>query len=92
VAAFTSGSIDAAAMKRIGLPWSERLVRRTVLGVGSAVLAARLALQYGVAAMSNGGTHHAHYAHGSGCVARGMLCHSLFADSVKRSVHQVVHV
>ena len=66
VAAFLSGDIDAAAMKRIGLPWSERLVRRTVLGVGSAVLAARLALQYGVAAMSNGGTHHAHYAHGSG--------------------------
>lgn len=53
-------------MRRIGLPWSERLVRRTTLGVGSAVLAARLALQYGVAVMCNGGTHHAHRAHGSG--------------------------
>ena len=66
VAAFLDGSLDAAAMRKIGLPWSEKLVRRTTLGVGSAVLAARLAVQYGVAAMSNGGTHHAHHAHGSG--------------------------
>ena len=66
VAAFLAGTLDGAAMRRIGLPWSERLVRRTTLGVGSAVLAARLAVQYGVAAMCNGGTHHAHRAHGSG--------------------------
>jgi hypothetical protein len=66
VAAFMQGSIDPAAMRRIGLPWSPDLVRRTLIGVGSAVLAARLALQYGVAAMCNGGTHHAHRDHGSG--------------------------
>lgn len=69
VASFLDGSIDAAAMRRIGLPWSQALVRRTLVGVGSAVLAARLALQFGVAVMCNGGTHHAHRAHGSG--ARG---------------------
>ena len=53
-------------MRRIGLPWSPKLVQRTVIGTGSAVLAARLALQFGVAIMTNGGTHHAHYGHGSG--------------------------
>jgi acetoin utilization deacetylase AcuC-like enzyme len=53
-------------MKLIGLPWSQKLVQRTLIGTGSAVLAARLALQYGVACMTNGGTHHAHWGHGSG--------------------------
>jgi hypothetical protein len=53
-------------MRWIGLPWSETLVRRTLIGTGSAVLAARLALHFGVACMCNGGTHHAHRDHGSG--------------------------
>jgi hypothetical protein len=66
VDSFLSGSISAADMRRIGLPWSEQLVQRTLVGTGSAVLAARLALSYGVAIMFNGGTHHAHRAHGSG--------------------------
>jgi acetoin utilization deacetylase AcuC-like enzyme len=66
VSAFLDGSIDAARMRQIGLPWSRQLVQRTLIGVGSAVLAARLALQYGVACMCNGGTHHAHRDHGSG--------------------------
>ncbi len=61
-----SGTLPEAAMRRIGLPWSPALVRRTLIGVGSAVLAARLALQLGVAIMCNGGTHHAHPGHGSG--------------------------
>ena len=72
------GTITGSQMRQIGLPWSERLVRRTLIGVGSAVLAARLALQFGVACMSNGGTHHAHAAHGSGMHARAcyVLLHS----------------
>ena len=66
VESFLSGSISAQAMRRVGLPWSQALVRRTLVGVGSAVLAARLALQLGLAVMCNGGTHHAHPGHGSG--------------------------
>jgi acetoin utilization deacetylase AcuC-like enzyme len=66
VDAFLTGTLDAAAMRRIGLPWSEALVRRTLIGVGSAVLAARVAAQLGVAVMCNGGTHHAHAGRGAG--------------------------
>jgi hypothetical protein len=66
VNSFLDGSISQQQMRRIGLPWSEQLVRRTLIGTGSAILAARLALQYGVACMTNGGTHHAHPDHGSG--------------------------
>lgn len=66
VESFLNGSISQQQMRSIGLPWSQQLVQRTLIGTGSAVLAARLALQYGVACMCNGGTHHAHRAHGSG--------------------------
>jgi len=58
-------------MRRIGLPWSQQLVQRTLIGTGSAVLAARLALSFGVALMCNGGTHHAHRGHGSGVPQAG---------------------
>jgi acetoin utilization deacetylase AcuC-like enzyme len=63
---FLDGSISDAAMRSIGLPWSKDLVTRTLIGTGSAILASRLALDLGVAVMCNGGTHHAHHAHGSG--------------------------
>ena len=66
VQSFLDGTITDQQMRQIGLPWSETLVRRTLIGTGSAVLAARLALQFGVACMCNGGTHHAHRDRGSG--------------------------
>lgn len=64
--AFTEGGLPDRAIRRIGLPWSEELVRRTVRAVGGTILTARLALRYGVAANSAGGTHHAHPDFGSG--------------------------
>lgn len=66
VRSFLDGTIDPPAMRKIGLAWSPELVRRTLIGTGCAILAARLALQFGVACMCNGGTHHAHKGHGSG--------------------------
>jgi acetoin utilization deacetylase AcuC-like enzyme len=63
---FLNGTLPPKEMRRIGLPWSPELVRRTLVGVGSAVLAARLATQLGLAITTNGGTHHAHPHHGSG--------------------------
>lgn len=66
VNSFVSGTLTEADMRKIGLAWSQDLVARTLIGTGSAILAGRLALQYGAACMTNGGTHHAHPAHGSG--------------------------
>lgn len=66
---FIQGTLSPEKQKAIGLPWSEALVRRTLVGAGSAVLAARLATEFGIAVMCNGGTHHAHFDRGSGwCV------------------------
>jgi acetoin utilization deacetylase AcuC-like enzyme len=66
VQTFRDGSIDPKAMRRIGLPWSQGLVNRTQIALGGTVLAARLALEHGLAGNAAGGTHHAFPGYGSG--------------------------
>ena len=66
VQAYCQGTLDAKAQRRIGLPWSAALVNRTCVAVGGTILTAQLALQYGLACNTAGGTHHAFPAYGSG--------------------------
>ncbi len=66
VDAYLGGTLDARAMRRIGLPWSEGLVRRTVTALGGTLLTVDLALTHGLAAGTAGGTHHAFADYGSG--------------------------
>lgn len=67
--ALAEGSLARAAERRMGLPWSERLVARSRLAVQGTLNAAFMALEDGVAANLAGGTHHAFPGHGEGfCV------------------------
>ncbi|MGL5941816.1 MAG: histone deacetylase family protein [Waterburya sp.] len=66
VQAYCQGTLDAKAQRRIGLPWSEALAHRTCIAVGGTILAAKLALKYGCACNTAGGTHHAFPSYGSG--------------------------
>ncbi len=69
VCAILDGTVDPRVMRRIGFPWSEHLVRRTLASVGGTLAAARRALTSGVSGNLAGGTHHAFRAEGSGfCV------------------------
>lgn len=69
VEAFLSGTLDAGAMRRIGFPWSEGLVQRTLASVGSTLAATEEALATGWGGTLAGGTHHAFAGEGSGfCV------------------------
>lgn len=69
VSAFMRGALDAAATRRIGFPWSEQLVARTMASVGGTLAATREALAAGWGGNLAGGTHHAFRSHGSGfCV------------------------
>lgn len=54
-----AGTLSAHEMRRIGFPWSEGLVERSLRSTGAAVDAAAAALEDGVAASLAGGTHHA---------------------------------
>ena len=66
---FLDGSLDAQAMRRIGFPWSEQLVRRTLASVGGTLAATEDAIARGFGGTLAGGTHHAFRAEGSGyCV------------------------
>ena len=66
VQAYYGGSLEAKAQRRIGLPWSEGLVRRTCTAVGGTILTAKLALNHGLACNTAGGTHHAFPGYGAG--------------------------
>lgn len=66
VQAYCDGTLDLKAQRRIGLPWSERLVHRTCVAVGGTIMTARLALSHGLACNTAGGTHHAFPTFGSG--------------------------
>ncbi|WP_317134574.1 histone deacetylase [Leptolyngbya sp. 7M] len=63
---YCEGTLDAKAQRRIGLPWSPQLVNRTCIAVGGTILTAHLALEYGLACNTAGGTHHAFPSYGSG--------------------------
>ena len=63
------GTLSDHAERRMGLPWSERLVYRSRLAVQGTINAAFMALTDGLAANLAGGTHHAFPSHGEGfCV------------------------
>ncbi len=66
---FVSGLLPPAAVRRIGFPWSEGLVRRTLASAGGTLAASDDALESGWGGNLAGGTHHAFRAEGSGfCV------------------------
>lgn len=84
--------------RRIGLPVSESVVRRARTSASGTLLAARLALQHGLAGSTAGGSHHAQRETGAGfCVfndvaiaakalhADGSIRHALIVDL---DVHQ----
>lgn len=58
--------VDQREWRRIGLPWSQGLLDRTLTAPNGTLLAANLALEKGLACHLAGGTHHAHYDFGSG--------------------------
>ncbi len=63
---YMSGELSREDQRRLGLPWSEALARRTVRAVGGSLLAAEQALEHGLACHLAGGTHHAHYDYPAG--------------------------
>jgi acetoin utilization deacetylase AcuC-like enzyme len=61
--------LSEAEVRRLGVPWSARLLRRSRLAVSGTVLASEAALAEGLGGNLAGGTHHAFADHGEGfCV------------------------
>jgi acetoin utilization deacetylase AcuC-like enzyme len=68
-ARLSAGTLAADSIRRLGLPWSESLVRRSRASVQGTLTAARIAIRETVAINLAGGTHHAFSDRGEGyCV------------------------
>jgi acetoin utilization deacetylase AcuC-like enzyme len=61
-----SGTLENKEIRRLGLPWSESLVRRTFLAVSGTINASLHALETGISSNLAGGTHHAFPDRGEG--------------------------
>jgi acetoin utilization deacetylase AcuC-like enzyme len=59
-------SVPEKITREIGFPVTSRVSRRAQLAAGGTMLAARLALEHGIACNAAGGSHHARHAHGAG--------------------------
>lgn len=74
VNAFINGTIEPKAIRRIGFPWSQRLVDRTLYAVNGTLLTCKLALEHQIAVHFTGGYHHAHRDFGSGfCIFNDLV-------------------
>jgi len=62
-------TLDEIAIKKIGFPLVDSVVKRSFIATGGTVLASKLAINYGIACNTAGGSHHANYQSGAGyCV------------------------
>jgi acetoin utilization deacetylase AcuC-like enzyme len=69
IARLRNGTLTTREIRRLGLPWSKSLVRRSFLACSGTINAARRALKTGVASNLAGGTHHSFPDRGEGfCV------------------------
>ncbi|WP_281222623.1 histone deacetylase family protein [Photobacterium sanguinicancri] len=66
VDALINNTLPVAKMRRIGFPWSEQLIQRTLTSAGGTCRTVELAHQHGLAIHLSGGYHHAHHEFGSG--------------------------
>lgn len=69
ISRLVAGELTAKEIRRLGLPWTESLVRRSFHAISGTITASRLALRASVASNLAGGTHHAFPDRGEGfCV------------------------
>ena len=62
-------TLDDNGIKKIGFPLIDSVVQRSFVATGGTVLASKLAIKFGVACNTAGGSHHANFAGGAGyCV------------------------
>lgn len=90
VDAVAGGTLDRAALRVLGLTWSQVLANRSFLAVNGTLLAARQALLHGLACHAAGGMHHAHHGHGAGYCVFNDLAYSAVRLAEEGAVRRVL--
>ncbi len=82
-------TLDKNKVKKIGFPLVDSVVRRSLIATGGTVLATKLALHYGVACNTAGGSHHANFEGGAGyCIFNDVAVASKYL--IKRGLAQKI--
>jgi acetoin utilization deacetylase AcuC-like enzyme len=69
ISRLVDGTLTPKEIRKLGLPWSKSLVRRSFHAISGTINAARHAIESGIASNLAGGTHHAYPDRGEGfCV------------------------
>ena len=84
------GSLSRADERKINLPWSKRLARRSFLAIQGTLQTSRLALENGVACHLAGGTHHAFKDCGSGFCVFNDLAYASIALLNQKKVKKIL--
>ena len=63
---FKNNQLSRQELRKMGLPWSEALVKRSMISPNGTLMTGAIALNHGIACHLAGGTHHAHHDHGRG--------------------------
>ena len=79
-------------IRRLGLPWSESLVRRSFYAVGGTLGAAQSALAHGCSSNLAGGTHHAFADRGEGFCVLNDVAIAIRALRARNSIHRAAIV
>lgn len=92
VRAFIEGKPSNAAIRKIGFPWSEGLVKRTLASVGGTLAATQEAFARGWGGTLAGGTHHAFRAEGSGYCVFNDIAIAIHQLRAERSIRRIAVV
>ena len=84
------GNLSRDQERRINLPWSENLAKRSFLAIQGTLQTSQLALDYGIACHLAGGTHHAFKDCGSGFCVFNDLAYASIALLNQKKVKKIL--
>ena len=84
------GNLSRDQERRINLPWSEKLAKRSFLAIQGTLRTSQLALNYGIACHLAGGTHHAFKDCGSGFCVFNDLAYASIALLNQKKVKKIL--
>ncbi len=92
VEAVLGNHLDGAELRRLGFPWSQELVLRSLASVGGTCAAAARALVDGIGGNLAGGTHHAFPDHGEGYCVFNDIAVSIRMLQAERAIRRALVV
>ena len=92
VSRLCNGSLTVKEVRRLGLPWSESLVRRSFYAVGGTLAATQASLAEGYSSNLAGGTHHSFPDRGEGFCVLNDVAIAIRAMRAKKQIRRAAIV